>query len=62
MMTMKLVHTRIDYDETNSGKFRVSVSYHEGDAADRLGQSAEIIGYLARIQGMRGGRPPNHRS
>ena len=46
MMTMKLVHTRIDYDETNSGKFRVSVSYHEGDAADRLGQSAEIIVYV----------------
>jgi hypothetical protein len=46
MMTMKLVHTAIDYDETNSGKFRVSVSYHEGDTADSLGESAEVIVYV----------------
>lgn len=45
-MSMKLVSTRIDYDETNSGKFRVSVSFHECDAADRLGQSAEVIVYV----------------
>ena len=46
MITMKLVQTAIDYDETNSGKFRVSVSYHEGDTADRLGESAEVIVYV----------------
>jgi hypothetical protein len=45
-LPMKLVSTRIDFDETGSGKFRVAVSYHEGDAADRLGQSAEIIVYV----------------
>ena len=46
-MHMKLVSTRIDYDETGSGKFKATVSYHEGDAADRLGQSADIIVYVA---------------
>ena len=46
-MSMKLVATRVDYDETNSGKFKVSVSYHEGDAPDRLGQSADIVVYVS---------------
>jgi hypothetical protein len=45
-MPMKQVSTRIDYDETGSGKFRAAVSFHEGDAADRLGQSAEIVVYV----------------
>ncbi len=37
---------RIDYDETGSGQFRVMISYHEGDTANRLGQAADIVVYV----------------
>jgi hypothetical protein len=43
---MKPPSVRIDYDETGSGQFRVAVSYHEGDTADRLGQAADVVVYV----------------
>ena len=43
---MKPLALRIDHDETDSGKFKVSVSYHERDASDRWGESADIVVYV----------------
>ena len=43
---MKPPSVRIDYDETSSGQFKVTVGYHEGDTADRMGQSANVIVYV----------------
>jgi hypothetical protein len=43
---MKPRSVRIDYDETNTGKFKVAVCYHEGDDAERLGLSADVIVYV----------------
>jgi hypothetical protein len=37
---------RIDYDDTRSGQFKVTVNYQERDTADRLGQSADVIVYV----------------
>jgi hypothetical protein len=37
---------RIDYDETGSGKFKVTVGYHEGDTATLMGQTADVIVYV----------------
>jgi len=44
---MKPPSVRIDYDETGSGQFKVTVGFHEGDTAERLGQSADIVVYVA---------------
>lgn len=44
---MKPPSVRIDYDETGSGQFKVTVEYHEGDTADRLGHSADVVVYVA---------------
>ena len=44
---MKPPSVRIDYDETGSGHFKVKVGYHEGDTAERLGQSADVVVYVS---------------
>jgi hypothetical protein len=43
---MKPLAVRIDYDETDNGKFKVTVSYHERDAPDTLGRSVDIVVYV----------------
>jgi len=44
---MKPISIRIDYDETHIGQFKVTISYHERDTADRLGLSADVVVYVA---------------
>ena len=45
---MQPFQSRIDDDDSDPGRYRVSVSFHEGDTPERLGESAEVIVYIER--------------
>jgi hypothetical protein len=45
---MKPRTVRIDGDDSDPSRFKVTVSYQEDDSRDTMGRSAEIVVYLKR--------------
>lgn len=45
---MKPYALRIDNDDSDPIRFKVTVSYHESDSSKRLGRSAEVVVYVER--------------
>jgi hypothetical protein len=45
---MKPSAIRIDGDDSDPSRFKVTVSYHEDDSRDTMGRSAELVVYVKR--------------
>ena len=45
---MKPGAVRIDGDDSDPGRFKVTISYHESDSSDVIGRSAEVVVYVPR--------------
>ena len=45
---MKPRAVRIEGDESDLSRFKVSISYHEGDSPDTMGRSVEVVVYVPR--------------
>jgi hypothetical protein len=45
---MKPRTLRIDDDDSDPGRFKVTISYHESDSSKTLGSSAEVVVYAER--------------